>query len=144
MQQTVLFHEQRSGNSFSDCGGNNLVAEFDETRFVGDHRAPRAAVVQPQGEGWVRSVARAFVSKAKARPGPTAAHGVHQLSKGWAKRIYLADGGRISCRTGKVWITLDEGDEDIVLTASESKGFGPGTYVLVEALVESRVSLDAL
>jgi hypothetical protein len=144
MQQTVLFHEQRSGSSFSDCGANNLVAEFDETRFVGDYRAPRAAVVQPQDGGWMRRIARAFVSKAKARPGPTGAHGVHQLSKGWAKRIYLPDGGRISCRTGKVWITLDEGDEDIVLTACESKGFDPGAYVLVEALVESRVSLDAL
>jgi Protein of unknown function (DUF2917) len=139
MQQTVPFHEQRSVSSFSDCGGNNLVAELDETRFAGDHRAPRAAVVQRQG-GWMRRIARAFVSKTNAKAG----HGIHQLSKGWTKRIYFADGGRISCRTGKVWITLDEGGEDIVLTACASKSFDPGAGVLVEALAESRVLLEAL
>ena len=58
--------------------------------------------------------------------------------------MYFADGGRISCRTGKVWITLDEGGEDIVLTAGESKSFDPGACVLVEALAESRVLLEAL
>ena len=58
--------------------------------------------------------------------------------------MYFADGGRISCRTGKVWITLDEGGEDIVLTACESKSFDPGARVLVEALAESRVVLEAL
>ena len=146
MQQTVLFHEQRSVSSFSDCGGNKLVAEFDETRFAGDHMAPRAAVVQRQGVGWMQRIARAFVSKtnAKARPRPTADHGIHQLSKGWMKRMYFADGRKISCRTGKVWITLDEGGEDIVLTACESKSFAPGARVLVEALAESRVLLEAL
>ena len=67
-----------------------------------------------------------------------------KLSKGWAKRMYLENGARISCRRGKVWITLDEGGEDIVLTSSESRNFGPGTRLLVEALMASRISLEAL
>lgn len=58
--------------------------------------------------------------------------------------MYLARGGRISCRTGKVWITLDRGGEDIVLTACESKVFHARTRVLVEALAESRVVLETL
>ena len=70
-------------------------------------------------------IARAFTSM-KNEDFPlrtTANHCIHQLSKGWIKRMYLARGGRISCRTGKVWITLDRGGEDIVLTACESKDF---------------------
>jgi len=146
MQETVLFHEQRSVGSFSDCGGNNLVAESDETRFASDHRAPGAAVAHRQDVGWMRRIARAFVSKtnAKARLRPSADDGIHELSKGWTRRTYFADGGRISCRAGKVWITLDQGGEDIVLTARESKSFDPGARVLVEALAESRVVLEAL
>jgi Protein of unknown function (DUF2917) len=146
MQETVLFHEQRSVGSFSDCGGNNLVAESDETRFASDHRAPGAAVAQRQDVGWMRRIARAFVSKtnAKAQLRPSADDGIHELSKGWTKRTYFADGGTVSCRAGKVWITLDEGGEDIVLTACESKSFDPGARVLVEALAESRVVLEAL
>jgi hypothetical protein len=146
MQHSVLYHEQRSVSSFSDCGGTSLVAEFDETQFAGNHRAPRTAAVQRQGGGWMRRIARAFVSlrKVDARPRPAADHGIHQLSKGWTRRMYFADGGRISCRTGKVWITLDEGGEDIVLNACEGKSFDPGARVLVEALTESRVLLEAL
>ena len=94
----------------------------------------------------MRKIARSFVStkneEVPLRPAADACF--HQLSKGWAKRIYLARGGRISCRTGKVWITLDRGGEDIVLTACESKDFRPRTRVLLEALVESRVALEAL
>jgi hypothetical protein len=145
MQHSVLFREQRSVSSFGDCGGNSLVAEFDEAQSVGDLRAPRTAAVQRPG-GWISKMARAFASmtKAEARPLLSADHGIHQLSKGWAKRMHLAVGGRISCRTGRVWITLDEGGEDIVLTAGESKSFDPGACVLVEALAASRVSLEAI
>jgi hypothetical protein len=74
----------------------------------------------------------------------TAQHCVHQLSKGRTMRVYLARGGRISCRTGKVWITLDRGGEDIVLSACESKDFPAHAWVLVEALAESRLVLEAL
>jgi hypothetical protein len=145
MQETVPFHEQRSVGSFSDRGGNNLVAESDETRFASDHRAPGAAVAQRQDVGWMRRIARAFVSKTNAKElRPSADDGIHELSKGWTKRTYFADGGTVSCRAGKVWITLDEGGEDIVLTACESKSFDPGARVLVEALAESRVVLEAL
>jgi Protein of unknown function (DUF2917) len=145
MQETVPFHEQRSVGSFSDRGGNNLVAESDETRFASDHRAPGAAVAQRQDVGWMRRIARAFVSKTNAKElRPSADDGIHELSKGWTKRTYFADGGTVSCRAGKVWITLDEGGEDIVLTACESKSFDPGARVLVEALAESRVLLEAL
>jgi hypothetical protein len=145
MQQSILFHEQRSVSSFGDCGGNSLFAEFDEAQSVGDLRAPRTAAVQ-RPRGWMSKMARAFASMAGAEPGvrPTAGNGIHQLSKGSAKRMYLTHGARISCRTGKVWITLDEGGEDIVLTACESKNFDPGARVLVEALATSRVSLEAL
>ena len=144
MQQTVQFHEQRLVSSSGDCAGDRLVAEFDEAQFAGARRASRTAAVQPSVGGWVRKIARAFVNMARTEARPIANRGIHQLSKGWAKRMYLSDGGRISCRTGKVWITLDEGGEDIVLTACESKNFGPGAYVLVEALAASRVLLEAV
>jgi DUF2917 family protein len=65
-----------------------------------------------------------------------------KLSKGWAKRIYLKNGAWVLCRRGKVWITLEEGGEDIVLTPSESRNFGPGTRLLVEALMASRISVE--
>jgi hypothetical protein len=48
------------------------------------------------------------------------------------------------CAVGAKSITLDEGGEDIVLAPSESRNFGPGTRLLVEALMASRISLEAL
>jgi hypothetical protein len=144
MQETVLFREQRSVGSLGDCGGNSLVAEFEKTQFAGDHRAPRPAGAQRSTGGWMRKIARAFASiKNEEVPfRPAADHRTLELSKGWAKRMYLERGGRISCHTGKVWITLDKGGEDIVLTACESKDFDPRARVLVEALAQSRVVLQ--
>ena len=146
MQQGLLLQEQRSVSSCNDRGGNNLVTELDETRFAGDCRPSRTGATQRQGGGWMRRIARALASitNAKARPCPTADHGIHQLLKGRTKRVHLTNGGRLSCRTGRVWITLDEGGEDIVLTARESKSFDPGAYLLVEALAASSVSLQRL
>ena len=144
MQRTVLFREQRSVNSRGDCGGDSLVAELDGTQFAGDHTATHPAGARPQAGGWMQKIARALVSMTQVPLRQTADHGMQQLSKGWAKRMHLSRGGRLSCRAGKVWITLDEGGEDIVLTACESKNFGPGAYVLVEALADSRVFLEAL
>ncbi len=145
MRQTFLFREQRSASSLGDCGGDSLVAELDKALSL-DHGAPRTTGAQRQAERWMRKIARVFVSAKNGEVPlrPTAIPRFHQLSKGWTKRIYLARGGRISCRTGKVWITLDRGGEDIVLTACESKDFRPGTRMLVEALAESRVLLEAL
>jgi Protein of unknown function (DUF2917) len=93
--------------------------------------------------GWIGRIARASLRmrEDRNRLDPLADH---KLSKGWAKRMYLENGARISWRRGKVWITLDEGGEDIVLAPSESRNFGPGTRLLVEALVASRISLEAL
>ncbi len=133
-------------SSLGDCGGDSLAAEFDK-QYSGDLGGPRlAAGVQRQARSWMQKIADGFVStKNEEIPlRPTADHGIHQLSKGWIKRMYLARGGRISCRKGKVWITLDRGGEDIVLTACESKDFDSGAYVLLEALAESRVLLEAL
>ncbi|MGB7791498.1 MAG: DUF2917 domain-containing protein, partial [Terrimicrobiaceae bacterium] len=118
--------------SFSDCGGHGLVAELDEKRSTENHRrAPRVETVRSDG-GWLNKFASVF---------PRLAGGGNRLdlvakqplSKGWSKRLYLAKGARISCRAGKVWITLDGGGEDIVLAACESRNFGPGTRLLVEA-----------
>ncbi|MGA7391867.1 MAG: DUF2917 domain-containing protein [Terrimicrobiaceae bacterium] len=129
--------------SFSDCGGHGLVAELDEKRSTENHRrAPRVETVRSDG-GWLNKFASVF---------PRLAGGGNRLdlvakqplSKGWSKRLYLAKGARISCRAGKVWITLDGGGEDIVLAACESRNFGPGTRLLVEALAPSRISLEAL
>jgi hypothetical protein len=141
MQQAVQFEERRQTASFSDCGDNGLVAGFDEKRAAGSRRAARAETVRSAG-GWLSKIASVFshVTGTGDRPEIVAKH---QLSKGWAKRMYLAGGARISCRAGKVWITLDEGGEDIVLAACESRNFGPGTRLLVEALAPSRIALEA-
>ena len=146
MQQTVLLRDQRSVSSLGDCGGNSLVAELDETKLTGARGSLRPAGAQCPAGGWIGKIARVFTSmKNDDFPLRTTADDcIHHLSKGWIKRMYLARGGRISCRTGKVWITLDRGGEDIVLTACESKDFHARACVLVEALAESRLVLEAL
>jgi Protein of unknown function (DUF2917) len=111
--------------------------------YTRDHRAPPAAGRQrPVGE-WRSKVARAFLRMRENRS-QLEVRADHKLSKGSAKRMYLENGARISCRRGKVWITLDEGGEDIVLAASESRNFRPGTRLLIEALAASRISFEAL
>jgi hypothetical protein len=146
MQQTVLFREEGSTSSRGDCGGNSLVAEFDKAQFAGDRRAPRTDGAQHQAGGWMRKIARAFMSMENEEVPLRSAidRRMHELSKGWTKRMHFARGGRISCCTGKVWITFDRGGEDIVLTARECKDFDPGARVLVEALAKSQVLLEAL
>ena len=93
--------------------------------------------------GWLDKFASVFPRLAGAGNGLDLV-AKQQLSKGWAKRLYLAKGARISCSAGKVWITLDKGGEDIVLAACESKSFGRGTRLLIEALAPSRISLEPL
>jgi hypothetical protein len=130
-------------------GRETSIADLERNKqtvfafYTRDHRAPPAPLMQRLVGGWISKIARAFLGRREHRNGlePLADH---QLSKGSAKCMHLESGARISCRRGKVWITLDEGGEDIVLAASESRNFGPGTCLLVEALAASRISLEAL
>ena len=139
MQKAVLFHEGSPADTFPDCGGNTLV---DDPQFSGRVESRTAAAPRP-GRIWMQQIAGMFARgrKGGARPRTLATQGIDQLSMGWAKSMYLADGARVTCRSGKIWITLDGGGEDIVLTAGESKSFAPGARVLVEALAPSRISL---
>jgi hypothetical protein len=130
-------------------GRGNSIADLERTKqtviafYTRDHRAPPAALMRrPVGE-WIGKIARAFLGMREDR-NRLDSLADHKLSKGWAKRMYLENGAQISCWRGKVWITLDEGGEDIVLAPSESRKFGPGTCLLVEALMASRISLEAL
>jgi Protein of unknown function (DUF2917) len=136
MQKAVLFPDSGSGD--------RQLIELKEPQFASDRGEPRTATARRPSAGWRQRIARALarVKKGEARPRSLAAQDIDQLSKGWTKRMYFADGGRILCRTGKVWITMDEGGEDIVLTAFESKSFEPGTGVLVEALAASRILVE--
>jgi Protein of unknown function (DUF2917) len=130
-------------------GKQNSIADPDRNKqgtiasYTRDHRAPPVALIQRPVGGWIGKIARAFPRRRehRSRLEPLADD---KLSKGWAKRMYLENGARISCHRGKVWITLDEGGEDIVLAPSESRNFGPGTRLLVEALTASRISLKAI
>jgi Protein of unknown function (DUF2917) len=128
-------------------GKENSIANLARNKqtviafYKRDHRAPPAALMERPVGGWRSKIARAFRRMRENRSGLLVDH---KLSKGCAKRMYLENGARISCRRGKVWITLDGGGQDIVLTASESRDFEPGTRLLVEALAASRISLEAL
>jgi hypothetical protein len=139
MLGTVPFHEQRS---VSDCGGGRVVAEADEPQFVASDAVLRTLAVERLSQRWMRRIARAVTGMSRRER--NASHGTHELSKGLVRRIYLADGGRLSCRAGKLWMTLDDDRQDIVLTARQSKSFRPGDCVVVEALTDSRFSLEAL
>jgi Protein of unknown function (DUF2917) len=130
-------------------GREHSIADLERNKqtviacYTRDHRALLAALMQRPVGGWISKIAGAFLRRREHRNRlePLADH---QLSKGSAKRMHLEKGARISCRRGKVWITLDEGGEDIVLAASESRNFGRGTRLLVEALAGSQISLEAL
>ncbi len=142
MPQAVEFEERKRRASFSDGTGDGLAAKLGENRSTGNRKAPQAETAR-SARGWLQKIAAAFARTAGTGNGLELV-AKHQLSKGWAKRMYLAQGARISCSAGKVWITLDKGGEDIVLAACESKSFGPGTRLLIEALAPSRISLEAL
>jgi hypothetical protein len=130
-------------------GKENSIADLERNKqalialYRRDHTAPPAPLMQRPVEGWLSKIPRAFLRRREDR-NRLEALADHKVSKGWAKQMYLENGARISCSRGKVWITLDEGGEDIVLAAFESRNFGPGTRLLVEALVASRISLEAL
>jgi hypothetical protein len=144
MQQVVFLQTKRSLRIYSTFGG--FVAELDKTELAGDEKTSRKLPLHGEGQRWIGRIAHAIrrMATAQAELGLNATNGAYELSKGAIKRIELAHGGRILCRTGKVWITFSRGDQDIVLTARQSEAFGLGASVLVEALAESRISLEAL
>ena len=129
-------------------GNENSIADLDRTKrtvtasYTRDHRAPTAALMKPPlgWWRWIVKIARASLRMREDR-NPLDPQTDHKLPTGRAKRMYLKNGARILCRRGKVWITLDEGGEDIVLGPSEGRNFGPGTRLLVEALMASRISV---
>ena len=126
-------------------GKENSIADLDRTKrtvTASYTRDPTAALMKPPLEGWrwIVKIARAYLRIREDR-NPLDPLTDHKLPTGRAKRMYLKNGARILCRRGKVWITLEEGGEDIVLTPSESRNFGPGTRLLVEALMASRISV---
>jgi Protein of unknown function (DUF2917) len=130
-------------------GKENSIADLERTKqtiiasYTRDHGEPKAALMQRLVGGWIGKIARASLRLRGDRI-QLEVLADHRLSKGCAKRMYLENGARVLCSRGKVWITLDEGGEDIVLAPSESRNFGPGTRLLVEALMASRISLEAL
>jgi hypothetical protein len=127
----------------------NSIAELASKKptviacYARDHRMSPVPRMQRRVGEWTSKIARAFLRMREKRS-RLAARVDHKLAKGFAKRMHLENGARISCLRGKVWITLDEGGEDIVLAACESQNFEPGTHLLVEALAASRISLEAL
>lgn len=143
MQQLVLFHTRRSLSVFSNYSG--LVARFDKTQFAPDPGLAAQVALERESRGWLRKIVGTIgrVLRAQTQWRLTSCLGPRQLSKGSLQRVYLADGGRISCRTGKIWITLNHGGRDIVLTDCEGENFCLGESVLVEALAESRISLES-
>jgi len=142
MQETVLYQERNSVTSGDACNGDILVGG---TRFTGDRKLSQAATTPHEGRGWMRKIARAVVSltRLESRARRNSAHGTHQLSKGRVKRMHLADGGRISCHTGSVWITADGGGEDIVLSCGDCRSFRPGARVLIEAIAKSQIIVES-
>ena len=128
-------------------GNENSIADLDRTKrtvtasYTRDHRAPTAALMKPPlGGRRIVKIARASLRMREDR-NPLDPLTDHKLPTGRAKRMYLKNGARILCRRSKVWITLDGGGEDIVLAPSEGRNFGPGTRLLVEALMASRISV---
>lgn len=79
----------------------------------------------------------------KSRLGPAqakAASGVRRMAKGELSRTSVSAGTRLTCESGAIWITSDEGGPDIVLEAGQCTNFARRTSVLVEALQQSRLN----
>jgi hypothetical protein len=137
MQETAVCREQTSPGD-RVCHG--LIAGLRKTPFARKN-CRRILATQPACNRWMREIARAIARlKETARP-TTHQLGRDQLSKGSVRRMYLARGGKVCCRTGKVWMTVDHDGQDIVLTACQSHSFPAGVCVLVEALTDSRIWL---
>jgi hypothetical protein len=94
-------------------------------------------------ESWVRRAAQAVAGLIRNETLIPSADRVHRMGKGTVERRHLPKGGRIFCRTGRVWVTADGGGEDVVLSGGEFRWFRPGTWLLVEALAASEVTLES-
>jgi hypothetical protein len=94
---------------------------------------------------WMGKIARAVEGLAgKATDVRSdSAIGSHQLSKGWVTRAHFPNGGRISCEAGSLWITVDGGGEDIVLSSGEGRWFRPGAWVVIEAIANSEIIAES-
>ncbi|HET7237526.1 MAG TPA: DUF2917 domain-containing protein [Terrimicrobiaceae bacterium] len=94
-------------------------------------------------ESWVRRAAQAVAGLIRNEALIPSADRVHRMGKGTIERRHLPKGGQIFCRTGRVWVTADGGGEDVVLSGGEFRWFRPGTWLLVEALAASEVTLES-
>ena len=94
-------------------------------------------------ESWVRRTAHVLASLVRNQALLPSAERARQMGKGTIERRHLPKGGRIFCRTGCVWVTADGGGEDVVLSAGEFRWFRPGSWLLVEALAGSEVTLES-
>jgi Protein of unknown function (DUF2917) len=95
------------------------------------------------GEGLMRRAIRLARSAARRNTETTYVGGLHQLRKGMVERVHLPKGGRITCCAGSVWITADGGGEDVVLSSKQSRWFRPGAWLLIEAIANSEVLVEA-
>ena len=130
-------------------GKQNSIADLERNKHtviashMRDHPAPPAALMQRPVGGWISKIARASLRmrEDRNRLDPLADD---QLSKGWAKRMYLENGARISCRRGKSGSCWMKAARILCWPPLRAGTLEPGTRLLVEALVASRISLEAL
>ena len=57
--------------------------------------------------------------------------------------VEVGMGSRIDCIRGSIWLTEQEGADDVVLDAGDSYAFSRGGVAVVQALREALVSLRA-
>jgi hypothetical protein len=94
-------------------------------------------------ESWIRRAALAATSLASKKRQAVLASGAYHLLKGSVERLHLSKGGRIFCQTGRVWITIDGGSEDVILSSGEFRWFRPGTWLVMEAIAKADILLEA-
>jgi Protein of unknown function (DUF2917) len=109
--------------------------------FTGDRKLSQVAVV-PR-ESWLGRVVRAAATLGRKDAQAIFASGTHQISGGGIERRHLPKGGRIRCKRGRVWITADGGGEDVVLSGGEYRWFRPGVWLLIEAIANSEIIVEA-
>jgi hypothetical protein len=106
-------------------------------------RTPELASSSVAGEGFVRRAIRLAWSAGRRQTEVTVVGEFRQLGKGMVERAHFPKGGRITCRSGSLWITADGGGEDVVLSSGEFRCFPPGARLLIEAMARSEVLVQA-
>jgi hypothetical protein len=141
MQGAVFNHDRRSVTSGRECIANSLVGDPEGTRATGNLEPTKTATT---ARGWMGRIVRTIVGQARQEPYARreSAYGTHHLGKGWLTRARFPNGGKISCKTGGVWITADDGGEDIVLSRGDFRWFRPGAWVLIEAIANSEIVVE--